>query len=172
MSMTEASIDAVEVRRMRASEWRSLRSLRLEALQDSPLAYGSTHEREVQRPDGEWLERAAAGAAADDEVAFAAVTGDRWVGMARGYLELPVAHLIAVYVTPDWRQRGIGRAVSLAVVAWARERGAGAVLLSVSDWNEGARQVYEAIGFVPTGTQKALPWNPSVTESEMRLDLE
>ena len=156
---------------MRASEWRSLRSLRLEALQDSPLAYGSTHEREVQRPDGDWQERAAAGAAGEEEVGFAAVTGDRWVGMARGYLEPPVAHLIAVYVTPDSRRRSIGRAVSQAVVAWARERGATAILLSVSDWNDEARRVYESIGFMPTGVQKALPWNPSVTESEMRLEL-
>ena len=163
--------DAFEVRPIRPSEWRALRSLRLEALQDSPLSYGSTHAKEVLRADHEWRERAAAGAAGDEEVAFAAVAGDRWVGMARGYLELPMAHLIAVYVTPDWRRRGVGEAVSRAVVEWARERRAGAVLLSVSDWNEGARRVYESIGFVPTGVQHALPWNASVTESEMRLEL-
>jgi hypothetical protein len=31
--------------------------------------------------------------------------------------------------------------------------------------------VYESIGFVPTGVQHPLPWNASVTESEMRLEL-
>ncbi len=170
--MSEHQGADAEVRRIRASEWRSLRSLRLEALLDSPLAYGSTHQHEVLRPDRDWRERAAAGADGEEEVGFAAVAADRWVGMARGYLERPVAHLIAVYVTPDWRQRGIGHAVSQAVVAWARERGASSVLLSVSDWNDEARRVYESIGFVPTGVQKALPWNPSVTESEMRLELE
>jgi GNAT superfamily N-acetyltransferase len=169
--MPELVSDAFEVRRMQASEWRALRSLRLEALQDSPLSYGSTHVVEVLRADDEWRERAAAGAASDEEVAFAAVATDRWVGMARGYLEPPMAHLIAVYVTPDWRRRGVGEAVSRAVVEWARERGAGAVLLSVSDWNESARRVYESIGFVPTGVQQTLPWNESVIESEMRLEL-
>jgi GNAT superfamily N-acetyltransferase len=157
---------------MQASEWRSLRSLRLEALQDSPLAYGSTHEREVLSLDREWREQAAAASAGEEEVGFAAIAAGRWVGMALGYLEPPVAHLIAVYVTPDWRQRGIGRAVSEAVVSWARERSARAVLLSVSDWNDGARRVYESIGFVPTGVKKSLPWNPSVTESEMALQLQ
>ena len=156
---------------MRASEWRALRLLRLEALQDSPLSYGSTHAVEVLRSDHEWRERAAAGAASEEEVAFAVVAGVRWVGMARGYLELPMAHLIAVYVTPDWRRRGVGEAVSRAVVAWAGERRATAVLLSVSNWNEGARRVYESIGFVPTGVQHTLPWNASVTESELRLEL-
>jgi GNAT superfamily N-acetyltransferase len=169
--MGEGRRDGVEVRGIRASEWGSLRSLRLEALQDSPLSYGSTLEREVLRPDDEWRERAAAGAGAEDEVAFAAVADGRWVGMARGYLELPVAHLIAVYVTPDWRRLGIGHAVSQAVIAWARERGASAIVLSVSDWNTGARSVYESIGFTPTGHQQSLPWNQLVTESEMRMEL-
>lgn len=169
--MPQAYSDAPEVRRIRASEWRLLRSLRLEALQDSPLSYGSTHEREVQRTDREWRERAAAGGAGEGEVAFVAIAGSRWVGMARGHLEAPIAHLIAVYVTPEWRRRGIGRAVSMAVVGWARERQASTVVLSVSDWNEEARRVYESIGFAPTGVTKSLPWNPSVMESEMRLEL-
>jgi GNAT superfamily N-acetyltransferase len=169
--MPQAHSDAPEVRRIRASEWRLLRSLRLEALQDSPLSYGSTHEREVQRTDREWRERATAGGAGEGEVAFAAIADGRWVGMARGHLEAPIAHLIAVYVTPEWRRRGVGRAVSMAVVGWARERRASTVVLSVSDWNDGARRVYESIGFAPTGVTKSLPWNPSVMESEMRLEL-
>jgi GNAT superfamily N-acetyltransferase len=92
-------------------------------------------------------------------------------GMARGYVEPPLAHLIAVYVTPDWRRQGVGEAHSRAVVDWARGRGAAAVVLSVSDWNEGARRVYESIGFVPTGVLHSLPWYASITESEMRLEL-
>jgi len=58
-----------------------------------------------------------------------------------------------------------------AVVDWAGERGATEVLLSVSDWNEGARRVYEALGFAPTGVHQLLPWDASVMESEMRLGL-
>ena len=159
------------IRRIQASEWRSLRALRLEALQDSPRSYGSTYAGEVTRTDAAWQERAAAGAAGLDEVAVVAVVGDRWVGMARGYLELPGAHLIAVFVQPAWRGRGIGQRVSQAVVDWAGERGATEVLLSVSDWNEGARRVYERLGFRATGVTESLPWDASVTESEMRLEL-
>ncbi|MEP7040775.1 MAG: GNAT family N-acetyltransferase [Chloroflexota bacterium] len=162
----------IEVRRIRASEWQELRSLRLEALLDSPLSYGSTHEREAERPDGDWLERATAGAAGEEEVAFVAIARVRWIGMARGRLELPLAHLIGVYVTPGWRRLGVGDAVSREVVAWGRERGAGAMLLSVSDWNDGARKVYESIGFVGTGKQQPLPSHPLVTEFEMRLELD
>ncbi|MEP6808407.1 MAG: GNAT family N-acetyltransferase [Chloroflexota bacterium] len=161
----------VEIRRIAADEWQSLRALRLEALQDSPRSYGSTHAGEVRHPDSVWQERASSGAAGIDEVAVVAVAEGQWVGMARGYLELPVAHLIAVYVTPAWRGRGIGQAASRAAVARARERGATEILLSVSDWNEGARRVYQGIGFTPNGVRSSLPWDPSVTESEMRLEL-
>lgn len=171
MAVPKANEPVVDVRRILPSEWRALRSLRLEALLDSPLSYGSTHDREIERPESDWRARAAAGAAGVDEIAFVAVAGDRWVGMARGRFEPPIAHLIAVYVAPAWRRRGIGQAVSRAVVAWAGERGATAVLLSVSDWNDGARRVYESIGFVPTGVQQPLPSYPGVTESEMRLEL-
>jgi GNAT superfamily N-acetyltransferase len=168
--MSEPPIGFV-VRPVRADEWPALRALRLEALQDSPRSYGSTYATEVRRSDREWRERAAAGAAAQDEVAVAAVADGAWVGMARGYLELPTAHLIAVYVTPAWRHSGVGGAVSRAIVAWARDRGAKEILLSVSDWNVGARRVYEALGFSANGVQRSLPWDASVTESELRLDL-
>ena len=161
----------ITVRRILASEWRSLRSLRLEALQNSPRSYGSTYAGEMMRTDEEWHERAAAGAAGAAEVAVVAVVDGAWVGMARGYLELAVAHLIAVYVKPAWRGRGVGHRVSEAVVEWARERGAPEIRLSVSDWNEGARRVYERLGFAPTGVTESLPWDASVTESQMRLEL-
>jgi GNAT superfamily N-acetyltransferase len=169
--MAEQPTDAFAVRRIRADEWQALRALRLEALQNSPRSYGSTYATEVRRSDREWRERAAAGAAAEDEVAVAALAGGAWVGMARGYLEPPTAHLIAVYVTPTWRGRGVGGAVSRAIVAWARQREATGILLSVSDWNVGARRVYEALGFSANGVQRSLPWDTSVTESELRLDL-
>ncbi len=156
---------------MAASEWEKLRALRLEALQDSPRSYGSTYAREVLVTEAEWRERAVAGAAGIETVAFAAVTDDKWVGMARGYLELPAAHLIAVYVTPAWRRRGLAAALSAAVVAWARERGAIEICLSVSDWNTGARRVYQALGFVATGVRRSLPWDATITESELSLEL-
>lgn len=156
---------------MAASEWERLRALRLEALQDSPRSYGSTYAREVLVTDAEWQERAASGAAGIEAVAMAAAVDGDWVGMARGYLELPAAHLIAVYVTTAWRRHGLAAALSAAVVAWAGDRGASEIFLSVSDWNTGARRVYEALGFEATGVQRSLPWDATVSESEMRLEL-
>ncbi len=167
-----------QVRRIDAFEWRTLRTLRLQALRDAPRAFGSTFEREAAFPDERWQALAASGASGLNDVAVVADVDGAWVAMARGYLERrdepdarPAAWLIAVYVDPRWRGHGLGRAVSGAVVDWARERGAGEVLLHVGDWNDLARRVYEHLGFEPTGVRTRLAHDASVTEFEMRLRL-
>jgi ribosomal protein S18 acetylase RimI-like enzyme len=66
-------------------------------------------------------------------------------------------------VTPGHRQRGIGTAVLAATVDLAREHGAGAVSLSVSERNHRARRLYDRMGFVVVG-REGDSWT-------MRLDL-
>ncbi len=53
----------------------------------------------------------------------------------------------SVYVEPDWRRRGVFRALCEHVAALARERGAVCALrLFVLRDNEGARRTYEELG--------------------------
>ncbi|MDQ6682362.1 MAG: GNAT family N-acetyltransferase, partial [Chloroflexota bacterium] len=143
----------LRIRRLRASEWRELRALRLQALRDAPLAFGSTYESEAAHPDERWRQQAASAESGAEEVAFVAVvddgSGDRHIGVARGYLDTsdgpdhrPVVWLVGVYVDPRWRGRDLGRTLSAEVVAWARERSAVEVLLHVAEWNAAARRVY------------------------------
>ncbi len=170
----------VPIRRLRASEWRELRALRLQALRDAPLAFGSTYEREAAHADDRWREQAASAESGEEQVAFVAVTndgsGDRHIGVARGYLDTsdgpdPVVWLVGVYVDPRWRGRDLGRTLSAEVVAWARERSAVEVLLHVAEWNTAARRVYESLGFTPTGASATLDHDPMISETEMRLRL-
>lgn len=168
----------LEIRRIGASEWRALRALRLRALRDAPLAFGSTLERESAYDQARWRSQANSAAAGADDVAIVAVADGRFVGMARGYLgpseELQpqtVAWLIGVYVDPAWRGQGVATALSSEVVGWARERGVAEVHLHVADWNEAARRTYEALGFTATRATTTLAHEPSITESEMRLRL-
>ncbi|MEJ5171814.1 MAG: GNAT family N-acetyltransferase [Fimbriimonadales bacterium] len=51
-----------------------------------------------------------------------------------------------LFVVPERRGQGIGRALLGSVVRIARERGAGRVEWSVLDWNEPAIRFYEALG--------------------------
>ena len=52
-----------------------------------------------------------------------------------------------VFVEPDYRNRGMGRALLKSVEAWARERGVSGVSLQVAAANARARKFYEDLGF-------------------------
>jgi GNAT superfamily N-acetyltransferase len=52
-----------------------------------------------------------------------------------------------VYVEPDYRNLGVGRALIESVKAWAKERDADGVSLQVAAANERGRKFYEDLGF-------------------------
>ena len=54
-----------------------------------------------------------------------------------------------VAVRTDARRRGVGRALTAAVVAWAEVLGVESVELGVGEFNETAREFFESMGFVP-----------------------
>jgi ribosomal protein S18 acetylase RimI-like enzyme len=56
-------------------------------------------------------------------------------------------YLAELYVTPDRRGRGIGRALMLAAMAAARARGADYMDLGTSEDDVAARALYESLGF-------------------------
>lgn len=52
-----------------------------------------------------------------------------------------------VFVEPDSRNLGIGRALLQSVEAWAKERGANGISLQVAAANRRGRKFYEELGF-------------------------
>jgi GNAT superfamily N-acetyltransferase len=56
----------------------------------------------------------------------------------------PSAYIFNVYVAPAWRRKGIGRALTLEAVEWARVQGCSVVRLRTSSMG---RPVYESVGF-------------------------
>jgi ribosomal protein S18 acetylase RimI-like enzyme len=61
-----------------------------------------------------------------------------------------------MWVAPDARGAGVGRALVDAVAAWARDRGCGRLVLSVTESNERARRFYVTHGFADTGERRPL----------------
>jgi ribosomal protein S18 acetylase RimI-like enzyme len=86
---------------------------------------------------------------------FVAVSGGRTVGFISGELRegSPTfqpktwASVDDVFVEPDHRNLGMGRALLESVGAWARERGASGISLQVAAANARARKFYEELGF-------------------------
>jgi ribosomal-protein-alanine N-acetyltransferase len=72
--------------------------------------------------------------------------------------------LWGMWGAPEARGRGLGRGLVEAVLAWARERGAPALVLEVTD-TEAARPaaaLYRSLGFEPTGERAALDSDPEL----------
>jgi GNAT superfamily N-acetyltransferase len=72
-----------------------------------------------------------------------------WVSRNPSIFEEEYARLDGMYVAPDARSRGIGRALLAAFEAWARERGVNEVRLGVVASNHLGRRFWDAAGFEP-----------------------
>ena len=58
-------------------------------------------------------------------------------------------YLEDLYVRPQFRGHGFGRALLTELAAIARERGYGRLEWSVLDWNESAHRFYRSVGAAP-----------------------
>ncbi len=84
---------------------------------------------------------------------FVAERDGVFVGLAAAYLPVshrsevtlkPSAYVCNVYVSPEFRRRGLARALTLRSIDWARSRGCDVVRLRASSMG---RPVYEGMGF-------------------------
>jgi mycothiol synthase len=64
----------------------------------------------------------------------------------------PYAWISNLTTDPEWRGRGLGRALLAAGLTHAYERGARSIALSVDGSNTAALQLYRSAGFMPTST--------------------
>ena len=147
----------VEVRAASPDEWRSVRDLRLRALEDSPNAFGSTSERERAYAKREWLQWISGWEHAVNRL-LVAIDEGTWVGMAVGSRtdEDERAHLYAMWVDPVSRRAGVGRRLVEAVLAWAEAEGATEIELGATAINRDAVVFYERLGFADTGERHPL----------------
>lgn len=155
----------MEVRVLGTGEWATWREIRLRALQDSPKAFGSTYAREQGFADRVWRDRLA-----DPGSVCVLVDADGSpFGMGGGFIDLPgLLHVVAMWVDPSARRRGVGHLVLDALAGWAGERGL-QLHLDVYSGNPGARSCYERYGFVATGETR--PVKEGSTELAERMVL-
>ncbi len=161
----------IEVRRVVPTDWPALRQLRLEALADAPVAFCERLADAVAAPDALWQQRAVRGAEGGDSFQVIGWVGDRPVATAVGFGEDTDAVLAAVYVTPDFRGRGLLARLVEQVAAWAAEQGAGSLRLLVHESNDRAAAAYSRLGFLPTGHREPYPLDVTTQEVELALPL-
>ncbi len=166
----------IVVRRIRPDEAAAYRAFRLRALADAPDAFGQTLEEAEAMPWSLWTERTARSAAGLDNVLLVAADDatDAWRGMTVCFLDdakPDLAHVVAVWVAPEGRRRGLARILLDGVLDWARSRGARTAQLWVNETNQGALSLYLAAGFTPTGVATPLREGTAVNVLELERRL-
>jgi GNAT superfamily N-acetyltransferase len=147
------------VRRAVGEDWAALKAIRLEALADTPAAYGSTFEAASAFSDKRWR------AMAEQFVYFLVERRGTVVGMASGggNDERPgTKWLYGMYVTPSARGSGAAFLLVDAVATWAREQGASELYLHVTTSVERAMAFYVKAGFEATGERFPMERDPSL----------
>jgi GNAT superfamily N-acetyltransferase len=153
--------------RLTEDAWPVLRAARLAALAEAPAWFGPTLAEAQAYDEERWREILRTGAT------FVALLDENPVGMV-GTAPRPRAGecgLGAMWVSPDWRGRGVAGRLAAEVVAWARAEGMRRIRLWVHTDNPRARRFYERRGFVPTGLTKPFPEASGRLIAEMTLDL-
>ncbi len=152
------------IRATTEAEWRSLRDTRIEALTDTPNVFGTRLADAIEYSEDYWRERA------NGEGSFRfflAWVGPKPIGIAGLILEdESQAQVIQLWVSPDYRGKKLGRALIARTVEEAVAAGRTQLHLWVTVDN-GAIDLYERMGFVPTGRYHPLPSNPLIEQLEM-----
>jgi GNAT superfamily N-acetyltransferase len=166
----------MDIRRIGADEGPRLRDIRLQALADSPMAFGSTLAREEAYPEALWRERSANGAAGDKSVTFVAEHDDCLVAMATGLAADPDHDaagpmMVGVFVAGTARRQGIGAQLVEKVIEWARARGWAHLLVWITSGNAPALALYRRCGFRATGATRPSAHTPDLMECELTLNL-
>jgi GNAT superfamily N-acetyltransferase len=164
----------LRVRRLRPGEAALARELRLRALRDAPEQFGEALEEVLARSREGWEALTASVVLPSTQAMFLAEVGGDPVGSVYALHDTAsaeVGRLGGMWVAPEHRSRGIGRALVDAVQVWAQELGKRHLRLWVASDGSAGRRLYERAGFRFTGARRAFPGAPSRSIVEMDLRL-
>ncbi|MCM3726436.1 GNAT family N-acetyltransferase [Neobacillus cucumis] len=133
-------------------------ALRLEALKNHPEAFLTSYEESVKRENA--VEQAAQNFTAEGNYTFGAFDHNELIGVVTLLQEERKkirhrANIFAMYVTPNKRGQGAGKALMTAAINKAKEiEEVEQINLNVTASNQGAKQLYTKLGFQAFGLEK------------------
>lgn len=148
----------IEIRRLAEKDAAEFSRLRLEALEREPQAFGSSPEEHLALTRDAIAKRL--GSSSDDgNFVLGAIAEDRLVGMAgfyqaQGRKSRHKGHVWGVYVTQNWRGKGVARQLLAGLIQIARSRPEiEQLMLAVAVGQNPAKRVYESLGFEVYGCE-------------------
>jgi len=147
----------MQIRTLTGTDAAAFRDFRLAALESEPEAFGESADEHRRTPVENLAERLRGGGA--ENFVLGAFDGSALMGVVGFYRDLRVKRrqrgwIWGMFVAPEWRGHGVGRALLEEAIARARSiDGLRFVLLSVSSTQGAARRLYGQIGFRVFGTE-------------------
>lgn len=116
-----------------------------------------------------WESRVDAASSGGKEATFVAEdVGQGLIGVVGAFQDQGRLHIWGMWVRPDHRGRGTGRALLVALLAWCEEFVPGVpITLEVNPTQLAAVRLYRAVGFRATGTTRPLGHHPPAVVEEM-----
>ncbi|HBO55303.1 GNAT family N-acetyltransferase [Janibacter terrae] len=145
----------ITVRALTEDEWATYRTLRLEALQESPEAFVADHATEAAEPEEFWRTRMSRSvrlvAEVDDEL-----VGVASLGTAHGGDDATAGQLFGLWVAPAWRGKSVAANLVSQGARIAEQRGFGQLFYWVGSDNGRAVAFASSFGFRPTDERRAM----------------
>lgn len=157
----------MDIRATQKGDWQLLKQIRLAALQDTPTAFGVSYQTAAADSDAQWQARAAGERARF----WLALDGGNPVGLVgAGFRDPSRYELIAMWVEPAARGKGVADELVAAVKACAVELGLEALFLEVAPENTRAVQFYLRHGFEFLDEWEPIDSHPHILAQSMRYN--
>ncbi len=128
-------------------------AIRYELLKESHIP--QVLEIEKASNSAPWSDRSFRNETANPQAIFiVAYYQNKIVGFGGLWLCVDEAHITTLAVDPEYRRRGIGRAIMLQLLSRGQDRGMTCSTLEVRAGNSAAIQLYQSLGYIDTARRK------------------
>ena len=137
------------------SDWRSYKTIQLEALRIDQQAFGSSYKDWAIASDEKWQERAFN---SGTKIVLAR-DGNRPIGLVGYHVKdnSEEAHLWGMFVATEYRRKGIGKKLLEKIIELAKKiPNVKKISLDVNPEQVSAIELYKSIGFTETGKRNYL----------------
>jgi ribosomal protein S18 acetylase RimI-like enzyme len=147
----------LQIKKLPPERWREFKALRLEALQNDPLAFGSSYEEEINFTDKTWKEKI--------KNTLFVTLNDIPIGMIVFVINSKkklnhIAEIFGVYVREQYRDKKIGtQLIESAINLIRQNKSIKKIKLTVTSVQDAAVKLYSSFGFETAGRlQKELKY--------------